>query len=112
MRLAVSTVRSTAVKHAIVISARETRFNYSERRTYVGPITRGCLVTPCTDAAICRRRWMTASHGLSRVCTVPVGAPILGRMSPPGEDPIRPGPRSLFPLDMGAVVPGEVVEVL
>lgn len=33
-------------------------------------------------------------------------------MSPPGEDPLRPGPRLLFPLDMGAVVPGEVVQAL
>jgi hypothetical protein len=33
-------------------------------------------------------------------------------VSPPGEDPHRPGPRSLFPLDIGAVVPGEVAELL
>ncbi|WP_327007590.1 hypothetical protein OHA72_10160 [Dactylosporangium sp. NBC_01737] len=33
-------------------------------------------------------------------------------MSPPGEDPQRAGPRSLFPLDAGAVVPGAVVELL
>ena len=33
-------------------------------------------------------------------------------MSPPGEDPLRPGPRSLFPLDIGAIVPGELVHLL
>jgi hypothetical protein len=33
-------------------------------------------------------------------------------VSPTGEDSLRPGPRSLFPLDIGAVTPGPVVELL
>jgi hypothetical protein len=33
-------------------------------------------------------------------------------MTPPWEDPRRPGPRSLFPLDMEAVAPREVVDLL
>lgn len=33
-------------------------------------------------------------------------------MPSPGEGPLRPGPRSLFPLDIGAVVPSAVVDLL
>jgi hypothetical protein len=33
-------------------------------------------------------------------------------MAPPGEDPVQPGPRSLFPLDIGAVVPKAIVDLL
>jgi hypothetical protein len=33
-------------------------------------------------------------------------------MARPGEDPLRPGPRSLFPLDTETNVPGEVVDLL
>lgn len=35
-----------------------------------------------------------------------------GRVAPPGEDSRWPGPRSLFPLDVGAVVPGDAVELM
>lgn len=33
-------------------------------------------------------------------------------MPPPGESPLLPGPRTLFPLDVGAVIPADIVELL